>query len=237
MDTAADTISYTCTSSPLVLSNAHIHGPAGPNAEGPPMHAINFPLPTTAVFFYAPEDEAFIVAGRTYTNLHTAAFPLGEIRCQNLLTARVYCMGDGTATTCPCSNPGSHGEGCANTASHGAILSPFGSTQVATDDMAFIGNQLLPGKPALLFNGTASANGGNGTPFGGGLLCAGGMIQRMGVRIPDGTGSAQWGPGLAGTGGWAVGERRFLQIWYRDPANVPCGAGFNTSNGLDVTFD
>ena len=118
-----------------------------------------------------------------------------------------------------------------------AKLAPFGSASVANDDMTFTGTQLIPGVPALLFNATMDVNGGNGSTFGGGLLCGGGTITRMDVRIPDATGTAVWGPNLSTTGGWSAGDRRFFQIWYRDNANQPCGGGFNTSSALDVTFN
>jgi hypothetical protein len=37
-------------------------------------------------------------------------------------------------------------------------------------------------------------------------------------------------------GGWASGDLRRFQTWYRDPTGSPCGAGFNLSHGVEVTF-
>ncbi len=237
MDTNADTILYTVDSTLPALSNAHIHGPANENQNGPAMHAMSFPLPTTFTFFYDNGDENFIIAEQTYTNLHTQAFPGGELRCQNLLTATVYCSGDGSAAACPCNNAGPEGAGCLNTSGVGAKLAPFGSTSVATDDMSFHATQLSPNAPALLFNGLNIPGGGNGNPFGGGLLCVGGAIKRIGVKFADASGSASWNGPLSTIGVWGAGDRRFFQVWYRDAANQPCGGGFNFSNGLDITFN
>jgi hypothetical protein len=237
MDTNADTILYTADSTIPVLSNAHIHGPANSNQTGPAMHSMPFPLPATFTFFYDSGDEAFIIAGNTYTNLHTNAFPAGEVRSQNLLTARVYCSGDGSAAACPCANTGPEGEGCLHTGGVGAKVAPFGSTSVALDDMSFRGSQLKPNAPALLFTGINAAGGGNGVPFGGGLLCVGGAIKRLGVRFADAAGNANWDGPLSTIGAWGAGDRRFFQVWYRDAQNTPCGGGFNFSNALDITFN
>lgn len=62
--------------------SAHIHGPAesGANAD------ILFPLPLgefkTGVVDYQPSQEADILAGKTYVNIHSEKFPDGEMRGQ-----------------------------------------------------------------------------------------------------------------------------------------------------------
>ena len=68
-----------------------------------------------------------------------------------------------------------------------------------------------------------------------GLRCSGGVVTRFDIATPNAGGSATWGPGLAGQGGWIAGETRFFQTWYRDPAG-PCGSGFNLTNAVSVTF-
>lgn len=60
-------------------------------------------------------------------------------------------------------------------------------------------------------------------------------MTRIEVRVSDPFGTAIFGPGLGAIGGWTAGETRRFQVWYRDPAG-PCGTGFNTTHGLEVTF-
>lgn len=144
-----------------------------------------------------------------------------------------YCDCTGTAV---CGNNGGAGEGCANSAGHGAKISGLGSVSVAADSLQVQATGLLPNQPALLFQGTTSLNGGNGVAFGDGLRCAGGQVVRLGVGFPDTFGDAIWGPNLGSTGNWNAGDVIRFQVWYRDPAGGPCASGFNLSNGLEVTF-
>jgi hypothetical protein len=95
--------------------------------------------------------------------------------------------------------------------------------------------QLPAGVPALLFSGNAPNNGGLGSWFGDGLLCAGGPILRHDVFFANGFGTVTWASGLAAANGWGVGDSRYFQVWYRDVPG-PCTSGFNTSNGLQMTY-
>ena len=151
------------------------------------------------------------------------------------LNASPFCFGDGTGATCPCGNLGAMGEGCGNSSGSGALLTASGTDSVGADDITFDLSGGPAGVPAIVFAGTTQANGGNGTLFGDGLLCAGGSLQRLQVVFLDGTGSGVWGPGLQPQGGWMASDTRYLQGWYRDNTG-PCGGGFNTSNALSVTF-
>jgi hypothetical protein len=149
-----------------------------------------------------------------------------------------FCFGDGSGTACPCGNesaPGA-GQGCANSTGMGAKLAASGSNSVGADDLGFTAQNLLPGQPALLFVGQNAVAGGAGAPFGDGLRCAGQNVVRLGVKTPGGAGSASWGPGLGGVGGWGAGDTRYFQCWYRNPVGSPCGALFNLSQGVGTTF-
>ena len=146
------------------------------------------------------------------------------------------CFGDGTGTPCPCGNSADPGRGCANSAGVGAILSASGSPSFGADDLAFAMTAGPGPVPALLFTGTQQANGGLGSAFGDGLLCAGGTIQRLDVRLLDAGGAATWGPGLAAQGGWGASDTRVFQTWYRDVSGSPCGGQFNTTQAIEVTF-
>jgi hypothetical protein len=113
----------------------------------------------------------------------------------------------------------------------GAGLAAIGTPSLAADDALFSASSLPVGVPALLFCGTGST--GAGLLFGDGLRCASGSLTRLGVRFADGVGAASWTAVLGGSGA-AAGDRRTFQVWYRDSAG-PCGGGFNTSSGLDIT--
>ncbi len=149
-------------------------------------------------------------------------------------TGTPYCFGDGSGDPCPCGNTGGTGEGCANSTGVGGLLVGHGSLSVAADDLGFDGSGLLPGQGALLF---VANNQLTGLTFGDGLRCAGGALIRLGVKVPSATGEATWGPGLGVKGGWAAGDIRNFQLWYRDPVGSPCAFEFNTSNAVNVIFE
>ena len=147
-----------------------------------------------------------------------------------------FCFGDGSGTPCPCGNLGAPGQGCANSSGNGGVLANGGTSSVALDNLTFQASHLLPNQPALLFSGGAAPNGGNGLPFGDGLRCVGTNLIRLGVQTPGGGGTASWGPGLVGGTGYAAGDTRYFQVWYRDPSGSPCGLAFNLTNGVELTF-
>ena len=139
-----------------------------------------------------------------------------------------YCFGAG----CPCGNDDPVA-GCANSTGSGALLAAGGTASATADDLTFSGTNLLPGQGALLFCGLNQLS---GVTFGDGLRCVAGGIKRLGVKLPGGTGVAIWGPGLGVYGGWVAGDIVDFQGWYRDPTGGPCSNGFNTTNGVEVTF-
>ncbi len=149
------------------------------------------------------------------------------------VVGRPFCLG----LSCPCGNdafPAS--QGCANSSGPGVgvALEGEGTASVSLDDLEVEAENLPPFQPVLLFSGTSAVNGGLGVPFGDGLRCAGGSVVRLGVEIADAKGEAVW-ENLVAAGGYNAGDTRYLQAWYRDPAG-PCGSGFNTSNGLEISF-
>lgn len=238
LDPVANTLHFNIGYSGLIGTPtvAHIHGPAIPGVPA----GILFPFPNASspivgTWNYPDALEADILEGRTYVNIHTDAFPDGEIRGQ-IINARSYCWGDGSATPCPCTNPGIVGRGCTNSTTFGGLALPHGGLSAMTDDLQFTALNLIPGQPALLFSGRNNVNGGMGFPFGDGLRCAGMNVKRLGTTLPDAGGIAHWGPGLQPMGGWGAGDTRRLQVWYRDPVGGPCGSGFNLSNGIELEF-
>ncbi len=148
-----------------------------------------------------------------------------------------FCFGDGSGHGCPCGNISTAEEGCQNSSGVGALALANGPFSMAADQLTVDASGLIPGQAALLFSGTLEHNGGAGNIFGDGLLCVSGPITRLGVKIPDASGQATWGPGLVSSlVGAQVGDFRTLQVWYRDTAGMPCGSGFNLSNGLRGTI-
>lgn len=162
----------------------------------------------------------------------TPAFVHGSIT----VTFESYCHCDGSGVSAPCANTGGSGEGCANSTGSGARLTGSGSSSVAADDLGFRASGMVPGQPALLFSGLSAPNGGLGVFFGDGLRCAGNSVRRLAVSFIGSSGIAQWPPSLATAGGWAAGDTRHFQGWYRDPFMSPCGSGFNLTQGVRITF-
>jgi hypothetical protein len=62
---------------------AHFHGPAAPGANGPPVVVVKDPTtPISGTAILTPAQEADLLAGKWYFNVHTQANPGGEIRGQ-----------------------------------------------------------------------------------------------------------------------------------------------------------
>ena len=149
-----------------------------------------------------------------------------------------YCSGDGSGTACACGNFGDPGHGCANgTFSQGAELTAVGlSPSISGATLQLRVSRATPGQAGLFFQGTQSVNGTSGVVFGDGLRCAGGSVTRLQVRTANSFGIASTSINVAAVGGVSAGQTRRYQWWYRDPAGSPCGGGFNTSNGLTITW-
>jgi hypothetical protein len=83
VNTVANTLTYNLSYSGLLgtVTVAHFHGPA--NRDSGAGVKINVSSnPTSGTVTYLEADEADILAGRWYYNLHSSAFPSGELRGQ-----------------------------------------------------------------------------------------------------------------------------------------------------------
>jgi hypothetical protein len=181
---------------------------------------------TTMLIGAQRDDDAFNSSGSAY------AFTLSSGNFSR------FGFGDGSGSACPCGNF-SHprlAQGCVNSSGWGGKLSIAGSDSAALDDFRLLADNLLPGKPALMFHGPGVINGGAGVVFGNGLRLVGGQVRRAGIFVPDSMGRAAWGPGLGSTSPWVSGSSRHFQVWYRDPAHYTCGDVFNLTNAVTVTF-
>ena len=94
MDTVANTLVGTATYAGLGSAEiaCHIHGPSGPGVASGILFPLGLGTPKAINIVYVEAQEADIVAGLTYINIHTSGFPGGEIRGQIL---RVPSCGDG----------------------------------------------------------------------------------------------------------------------------------------------
>ncbi len=84
LDTSANTLSYDIRFGALVgtESAAHIHGFAAPGANAGVVHALPAGSPKIGTWNYAEGQEASILSGLTYVNIHSNVNPGGEIRGQ-----------------------------------------------------------------------------------------------------------------------------------------------------------
>lgn len=142
----------------------------------------------------------------------------------------------GDSIGCPCGNPGSADEGCANGTGAGALLTGAGIASAGASTLILSGDQLIPSQPGLYFQGNNQVAGGQGIHFGDGLRCAGGGVIRLQVRFSSAAGQSETSIDVGSAGGVSAGDIRRYQIWYRDPAGSPCGALFNLSNGLEIVW-
>ena len=149
----------------------------------------------------------------------------------------IFCSGDlANPSGCPCNNLGNPEEGCANGTGVGAKLSASGSASVSGGVITLSGSQLIPSQPGLYFQGNNAVNAGDGILFGDGLRCAGGGVVRLQVRFASSTGESTTTVNVASVGGVSAGDTKRYQLWYRDPLTSPCGAQFNLSNGVEITY-
>ena len=148
-----------------------------------------------------------------------------------------YCFCD-SASAFPaglCGNPGSPGNGCANGSNtSGANISATGAPGPGT--LVLVGSGATPGQPGLFFQGNNQVAGGAGVGFGDGVRCAGGGVVRLQVVAADATGMSQTSIDIFAAGGISPGDVKHYQLWYRDPSLSPCGALFNLSNGLQISW-
>jgi hypothetical protein len=155
-----------------------------------------------------------------------------------------YCFGSGSGTACPCGNAGVAGAGCANsTGGDGGRLVASGVPSLANDSVLLTAEGLPTATAILFFQGTLRENGGAGSVFGDGLMCASGTVIRLGVRFASGD-AASFGFGdgsgdLVSVAGVlpAVGGIRRYQGWYRDATPGFCTAQtFNLTNGMEIPW-
>ncbi|MBT8485545.1 MAG: CHRD domain-containing protein [Phycisphaerales bacterium] len=107
MDTEGNKLTYHIEFNGVIESVAHIHGFAGFTDGAGIKHSLPAGSPKTGAWSFSEKDEASILEGLTYVNIHSALFPSGEIRGQ---ISRNLAVLDGDQETTPSGSPG---HGCA----------------------------------------------------------------------------------------------------------------------------
>ena len=189
--------------------------------------------------------------------------PVCGVGCGNAMFSD-HCNGDGGdqagCTNCPCGNNAAMGTigGCMNSAGTSGEIHASGSDSVALADLRFEGSGMTPNSFSVLTSGSGLAPQNPANPcFGSGsgvlatvldgLRCAVGNTQRHGGRPVAGDGTVGlttngWGPpngragGLAAQGGFAPGETRYFQVFYRELPGTGCLTQQNTTQAVRVTF-
>ena len=152
--------------------------------------------------------------------------------CQDIFA---FCPGDGTVGPCPCGNESAlnAGEGCDNSTGSGATLGWSGTSSVALDNLVLSAVGGRPNQPGLFVQGASTV----GIPFKDGFFCMGNRTERIEVVFLDPAGAASSTASIVTEGNVSIGDERFYQLWYRDPAVSPCGSGSNFSSAIRVPWN
>jgi len=242
VDTVTDVMSYRIVYAGLTAPEvaAHIHGFAAPGFNAGVLNALPTGTTKCGTWNYAAAQEPGIMAGNTYVNIHSSAFPGGEIRGQiaEMPSHGTFCHGDGSSVACPCGNnsAATDAEGCLHSGGIGGRLRAYGTASVAGDRVVMHALRLPPSTQGLLFQGTGPIP---AAPFGDGLRCAGGNILRLGVKTAC-NGQIAWPePGnlpLSVAGGIAPPTVATYQVWYRNQAAFCTPSTFNVTNAVRVAW-
>jgi hypothetical protein len=206
--------------------------------------SVDYPLSVGAVIDLYRDAVGAVGGPETVASAHAllesyneAGCPLSNSWCPP--PPRYFCIAD--QGDCGCAAD-SLLAGCVNSSGLGARLEAEGSSSIVADDLTLVLTQLPPNTTALMLMAQQTSR----LAWGDGLLCIGGMskIFRLPPALDSGpNGTATAGPGLVALsltplvpvpGGIQAGDTWNFQGYYRD--SLGCGSGFNSSNGVSVTF-
>lgn len=249
IDVGASTLTYRVAF--LGLSSAetmaHIHGFTAPGTNAGVVHPLPLGALKCGVWGMTTAQQANVIAGLAYYNVHSVMFPAGEIRGQIDIAPdqATFCFGDGSGSPCPCANFSSVGddEGCRHSLGYAARLrgyvGPSASASLSNDKLVLHALRMPPNSPVLFFQGTLMAAGGAGVPFGDGLRCIDGNVRRLAIKQGCGGQAGLPEPGdlaLSVSGGVGVPGTILYQGWYRNPPTFCTTAAFNLTNGVSVNW-
>lgn len=223
IDTVLNTLSFNVTFSGLssTETDAHIHaGP--PGVSGSIIFVLPLGSPKMGVWNYPEAQEANILNGDTYVNIHTVNFGGGEIRGQIL----------------PITNPNTFCQGKVNSIGCTPAIGSTGTPTLSSgpDTFTLTCTNAINNKNGLFFWGNYPAN----LPFSGGTLCVKAPITRFsptnsGGNPPpndcSGTYTQLFSQAYMASKGLQAGDTVYSETWMRDP-NHPDGTAVGFSNGL-----
>jgi len=133
-----------------------------------------------------------------------------------------------------CKPPHNYCVSTPTSASPGARITWDGSSSIAANDLELVATLCPAGQFGIFFMGATRIQ----VAFGHGFLCAGGGLTRFNPPIlTDAFGEARYALDVSAppAAGLVVeGSTWNFQFWFRDPPAG--GAGFNTTDGLEVVF-
>jgi hypothetical protein len=230
INTFANTLNYSFTRTNFATAEtvAHIHGFAAPGANA----GVKINLPVGAhkagTLAYLAADEASYIGGLAYINVHSSAFPGGEIRGQIVPG---------------CTNPSSYCTGKVNSQGCTPSISSTGvAAFTSADDLHITCSNVINNKSGVLFWGGAPLA--TPAPFLGGFNCVKAPVKRTPVQ---GSGGTPPPDNCSGTYDFhfthaymtanllVVGSQVQGQYWYRDPA-ITDGTNAGLSNAISFVI-
>lgn len=131
----------------------------------------------------------------------------------------------------PCPTPTPFCVTSPNSVGPGGLMGWQGTANISTNNFELIATGLPPNSSGLFFYGTTAVQ----QPFGNGFRCVGGTVYRLPIVQADFLGDAHYVLNYGALpSAVSPGDVRRFQYWYRNPAGG--GAGFNLTDGLEVTF-
>jgi predicted outer membrane repeat protein len=137
---------------------------------------------------------------------------------------------------CGCSDVQSYCSALPNSTGASAAIGWSGSTSLFANSFTLLASGAPPLKSGLFFYGATQVN----LPWGDGIRCVGGSLQRLAVLQTDASGSASFPldftlpPASSGPHAILPGSSWNFQFLFRDPAGGP--AGWNTTDALAASF-
>jgi hypothetical protein len=138
--------------------------------------------------------------------------------------------------SCGCTNVQSYCSALPNSTGSAAAIGWSGSTSLFANSFTLLASGAPPLKSGLFFYGATQVN----LPWGDGIRCVGGSLQRLAVLQTDAAGSASFPldftlpPASSGPHAILPGASWNFQFLFRDPAGGP--AGWNTTDALGASF-